>query len=804
MPSPIRSIVTDLELERQAIALFERLLQIDEDRREEWLARETRGRPELRSRIEAMREGDRRARLRTGAAADALEEEKPPERLGAYRIAERIGHGGMGSVYRAERATGDFTHVVAIKIIRPGLLSDALVERFRRERQVLAGLSHPNIAQLYGGGETESGSPYFVMELVDGLPLMQWAEEHDAPRRERLRLFADICDAVAAAHRNLVIHRDLTPSNVLVTRDGVVKLIDFGIARPPHREGEAGGSGASIGSLSLTPGYAAPERMLRSEVTTATDIYSLGKLLAKLVPPGSADRELKAIVGRATAQDPLDRYPTADALKEDVLAWRDGFPVAAAGRGRRYVAAKFVARHRPGVFAAAAVLLLLVGAIGFTSYSYSRAEAAREAEAARFDQLRSLAHYMLFDHSDRLARVVGNTAARAAIAERAQRYLTSLAASAEADEGLRLETAQGFIRLALIQGVAAHPNLGKPESAKANLDRAEAMLVELGDPQNPAVGASLARARAYRSLTLLHADSKPEEARQQLDLALQALAAVPRSARDWDWMDARSVVRKAQIESADLALETDALARLARLLARETREWPEAMRSSSRARLDRAFALQYLGSSYYNRGEEGHYRRALPLFRRADRIYGAVEAAEPNEPLVLYWRGWNNYYGYAAAATLGNDAEAGRLLQQARDSVERLLTIEENDESLVTFAERLRESQAELFAARGRFDEAIALQQQVVDGRRANVTAERTSGSLSDLAYGYAILGSIGRDAADRELACESWQSAEALMAEVAARGELRGYVESLRGGLRANLRRCAAGRPVTAFEALS
>ena len=151
--------MSDLVLERDAIALFERLLEVPEEDRDAWLAAETADRPELLSRVASMREADRRAQMRTGAAADSLDEEAPPERIGAYRIVERIGRGGMGSVYRGERATGDFHHEVAIKIIKPGLLSDRLVERFRRERQLLAGLSHPHIAQLYDGGETEGGSP---------------------------------------------------------------------------------------------------------------------------------------------------------------------------------------------------------------------------------------------------------------------------------------------------------------------------------------------------------------------------------------------------------------------------------------------------------------------------------------------------------------------------------------------------------------------------------------------------------------------------------------------------------------------
>jgi serine/threonine protein kinase len=263
--------VTDIDLERAAIALFEQLLELPDDQRATRLEEEATLRPELASRVIAMIDADRRARLNTGAAIEEADDEPLPERIGAYRITELIGRGGMGSVYRGEREAGDFAHVVAIKVIKPGLLSESLVDRFLRERQVLASLTHPNIAQLYDGGETGAGSPFFVMEYVDGLPLLQWAEEHEPSREDRVRLFGDICRAVAFAHGSLVVHRDLTPSNVLVTREGVAKLIDFGIAKPAEID-DAPREAPSIGSLSLTPGYAAPERMVSAAVTTAADI----------------------------------------------------------------------------------------------------------------------------------------------------------------------------------------------------------------------------------------------------------------------------------------------------------------------------------------------------------------------------------------------------------------------------------------------------------------------------------------------------------------------------------------------------
>ncbi len=155
-----------------------------------WLEQEIAGDDALLSRVRAMRHADRIAGLGTGAALDHAEEETPPERIGAYRIVERIGSGGMGSVYRGERETGDFSHVVAIKVIKPGLLSDALIERVQRERAILAKLRHAGIAQLYDGGETDGGSPYIVMDFVEGRPLLHWADEENPSSSERRRVFA--------------------------------------------------------------------------------------------------------------------------------------------------------------------------------------------------------------------------------------------------------------------------------------------------------------------------------------------------------------------------------------------------------------------------------------------------------------------------------------------------------------------------------------------------------------------------------------------------------------------------------------
>jgi len=200
-------------------------------------------------------------------------------RIGVYQIVCEIGHGGMGEVYRAVRADGQYQKEVAVKLVRGGFDTAAVLERFRHERQILASLDHPNIARLYDGGTTEDGLPYLVMELIEGTPIDEYCEKHDLSINERLKLFTQVCAAVQYAHQRLVIHRDIKPSNILVTADGIPKLLDFGIAKILD-------PAASVETTlvrPMTPEYASPEQVRGEPITTATDVYSLGVVLYRLL-----------------------------------------------------------------------------------------------------------------------------------------------------------------------------------------------------------------------------------------------------------------------------------------------------------------------------------------------------------------------------------------------------------------------------------------------------------------------------------------------------------------------------------------
>lgn len=791
----------DISLEREAIALFERLLDVPERDRGPWLAQQCSGRPELQQRVEAMIEADTVARLRTGGAADDMDEEVPPERIGAYRIAERIGRGGMGSVYRGERMTGDFAHMVAIKIIKPGLLSDALVERFRRERELLAGLSHPNIAQLYDGGETEAGSPYFVMELVDGLPLLEWVRETGPSLEARQLLFEEVCGAVAFAHRNLIVHRDLTPSNVLVTRDGVVKLIDFGIARPPASSGEERAARhASIESLSLTPGYAAPERMTSSEVTTAADIYSLGKLLEKLIPPAPSDHELKAIIARAAALNSTDRYPTADALRDDVTAWRKGFPVAAMPGGGRYRLAKFIGRHTIGAAAAAAGAVLLLAAFALTFRAYTQAETARAAEAERFEEVRSLAAYMLFDLNDRLRRVPGNTAARADLAERAQAYLDRLAALPIARPEVQMDTVLGFIRLAEIQGSPLDRNLGMIEEAQANLEKARRLVAQIRAANRNSAGLEVAAARieAMAGMIAFHQEGDADSARPLLQRAQAALDGVPPAGRSADWHRARRDVGRAGLEFLLVNEEMAALLPAAARHRQSVAAWPEPMKQGDAPLIEQSYADYYEGAALTFTPREAE---AYALLRRATEGFIAAEQRRTNDPDLLYWIGWSGSEVFGSASRIGRAREAAPLLVAAQSASTRLGSVTDDDRSARALSRSVNEVYALHLAETGRSAEAIAIQRGIIDSRLRANGADPEGIHAANLAYSEMMLGVIARRGGDRALACRSWNQAEGHFARAERDGALVGFHAAFVPAVRRNVAACAAGRPLGAMS---
>lgn len=317
-------------------------------------------------------------------------------RFGAWQLVRELGAGGMGTVFLAERVEGQFEQQVAIKLLRGFPTTDSM-RRLRQERQILAGLDHPNIARLLDGGETEAGQPWLAMEYVDGVPLIEYAS-HIAPNlRARLALFDAMLDATEHAHQHLVIHRDLKPANVLVTETGTVKLLDFGIARL-IAAGEH--DPRSTSTRVFSRGYASPEQEAGGTITTASDIYSLGVMLRELltgirakgdlrepeIEPLHVDPEMAGIIAKATSPKAQDRYSAPSAFRDDIHRYRQGRPVGAAAMTRRYRVRKFIGRHRIGALLGTVALIVLIAFVWRLDHERNRAVAAetvaRQALAA--------------------------------------------------------------------------------------------------------------------------------------------------------------------------------------------------------------------------------------------------------------------------------------------------------------------------------------------------------------------------------------------------------------------------------------
>ncbi len=422
--------------------------------------------------------------------------------VGAYRIVRLLGEGGMGKVYLATRADEAFEKQVAIKLVG-GSGHAALADRLRQERRLLATLDHPLIARLLDGGTTASGAPYVVMEYVDGVPIDGYCDRHRLSLRHRLDLVRRVCEAVHHAHGNLVVHRDIKAGNILVTADGTPKLLDFGIAKA--LAGDA--TDRTVTGLgAMTPESASPEQVLGLPITVATDVYALGALLYRLVggrmpfadaaspaallraigehdpvapskaaPPSPVPRDVDLIILKAMRKRPAERYDSAASLAADLNRYLSGRPVEAAPDSAGYRARRFVARHRLATVAVATGIVALSGGLAATLWQARIADAERQRAERRFDEVRRLARSLMFDLHDAIEPLPGSTPARRQLVENALQYLDGLASESTEDVPLLRELAEGYERLAQVQGRTGNANLGDVDGARASGDKAVAL-----------------------------------------------------------------------------------------------------------------------------------------------------------------------------------------------------------------------------------------------------------------------------------------------------------------------------------------
>ena len=437
--------------------IFTEGLELEGDERVRYIKKACKGDKKLLEEVQSLLDAHEKSgaldqtmsEIRFTAISDAKIDHMKGEIIGNYRIIKELGHGGMGSVFLAERADGEFKQQVALKLLRNAFANDEQVQRFKSERQILASLNHDHIARLLDGGVTHYGQPFYVMEYVQGTPIDNYCRDHDLGIKERLNLFLDICSAVQYAHNKLVVHRDLKPANILVTNDGRVKLLDFGIAKVLGEESDDENTVPLTrpGLLPLTPTYASPEQIRGELITTASDIYQLGIVLYELLTggrpfelkgktPGQIEKiicedqparpstvdhkaakhsgkkdqsktgqsfekhqnrwknrlkgDLDTITLMALRKEPERRYNSAEQFSADIKNHLTGRPVAAYSDSKLYRTKKFISRHKAGTASSAIILLLIiVYAITVTHHSHQTQAALDQAreEAEKSEQV---------------------------------------------------------------------------------------------------------------------------------------------------------------------------------------------------------------------------------------------------------------------------------------------------------------------------------------------------------------------------------------------------------------------------------
>jgi non-specific serine/threonine protein kinase/serine/threonine-protein kinase len=580
-----------------------------------------------------------------------------------------LGEGGMGTVYEAEQ--DEPRRIVALKIIKLGLAAPDRVRRFRQERQILAGLAHPGIARLLDGGYTESGAPYLVMEYVEGQPITQWCDERNLNLPARLRLFQKLCDAVEFAHQHLVVHRDLKPANVLVTPDGEPKLLDFGIAKLMDQNADA----TWTAERALTLDYTSPEQVRGGPITTAADVYALGILLYELIvgkrlytfstspleeaidsictrdpaPPSAiapkpVSEDLDAIVLMAMRKEAQERYPSARALSDDIERFLTSRPVLARRGTLRYVASKFVRRHRAAVAVAAVLLLTLSGATASIAWEVHIARQERDRAQRRFNDVRGLARAVIFGLQYKLAALPGTTEVRKDLVALAINYLDAAAKEGSDDPSLQGELAAAYINVGDIQGNLNTQNVGDLPASLASYAKAErlaralvaryasgrakmllanALIKQAYGAKYAAHDSAMGARKAMEALQIARENAQSDPANPEVQLqvgsALQCAAAFGDSKESLPYL-----LEEATLFEGLLARDPDNLNR----------------------RRNAALAHKYIAGSLNDSGNED---AAFEHLKRAEELDEACVRAAPNNPdhkmdLAIDLSQWGEYY----------------------------------------------------------------------------------------------------------------------------------------------------------------
>jgi eukaryotic-like serine/threonine-protein kinase len=541
----------------QIETLFHEALEVEPVRRVSWLHARCGTDRELLEELKSLLEHQKPAEDELGRLVQVAAESLAPEmarnagpgigdQIGPYHLIKEIGRGGMGVVFLAARTDPQFFQTVAIKVLKREFGASVLASRFLRERQILATLNHPNIARVLDGGSTEAGTPYLVMEFISGKPITAYATEKHLTIEDKIRLFQRVCEAVQHAHRNLVIHRDLKPGNVLVGENGEPKLLDFGIAKllgPEMLPMELPPTETQW--RLMTPDYASPEQLRGESLTTATDVFSLGILLYELLagerpfrfqtgdpfewveticsreperPSASAklsirerrqmEGDLDQIVLKALRKEPERRYGSAARLADDLDRYLNGEPVDAHRSTVSYRTIRWMQRHRLMLAMVLLVCMAMAGGLATTIWQARRAE-------RRFHQLHGFAYAVVFDLDERIRQLPGSTEARGALIRTSLRYLDNLSREAAGDPALITGLAQAYRKIGDVQGSPYQPNLGNPEAAERSYRKALELAGWLAaeSPRDMDVQLELVRSRYALGRLLAHAGGIDEAAK---------------------------------------------------------------------------------------------------------------------------------------------------------------------------------------------------------------------------------------------------------------------------------------------------
>jgi tetratricopeptide (TPR) repeat protein len=719
-------------------------------------------------------------------------------RIGPYRVIREIGRGGMGLVFEAVRDDDEYRKRVALKVAPWWRDTDAVRERFRLERQILAELEHPHIARFLDGG-TDGGLPYFVMEYVEGRPIAAFCEDRRLDVRQRLELFRLVCHAVRAAHERLVVHRDLKPANILVGEDGSPKLLDFGIAKLLDPVADPG---VTAGEPVWTPDYASPEQVRGRAVTTRTDVYSLGLVLYEILagaraqhadrssplaldrsicetdPPlpsvsaaGGGDRErarrlrgdLDTIVMTAIRKEPERRYGSVGALADDLGRYLEGRPIQARPGTPFYRAGKLLRRHALGTAAAALVVASVAAGTATTAYQARRAE-------RRFDQVRALANAFVFDVHDRIEPLAGATEARKAIVQTALTYLESLQGEAGGDAALARELAAAYDKVGTVQGHPLSANLGDTPGALASYGRATALLEPLVARGDRAAIRQLAA--VSRNLAFVHQAGGDTPT---MSAAYDKAIALAQRAVDLDSTDAEA-----------LGILSEAASGLARW-ANQAREFTVAERASRQAvaAAERLVALdpaggdgrETLATAHNTLGGlqlvTGRLEEAASSFRASVAIREQLVADDPDNAsrrrtLMISYGGLGDVLGYRVDS-LGDYAGARDAFERAVAIAAEAMKVDPSDRRAQFDAAsarlRLGDVLAEDPTTRARGIEELREALRLTDG----LVAVDPAASDRYMNTGLGVLVSLGEALADANQTADAAATLERVRAEAPA-----------------------------------